>query len=216
MFIFDKLIYKNISIMKTNQVMIRENGFIQRTSDGYFNATELIKAWNDSSKSEKQLPNFMKNNSTIEFIEQLKKEGIEKPIITTRGRSGNAGTWVHPKVFIDLAMWVSVEFKSKVIDYVLDGLIKSRNDAGDYYNEMTSVILDTYVDVYGCKPSPMVYIKEANLVKSLVKCKDRNEMSEPELKQLTYLQKANAMLIKKKIGKEARLKRLQEMAEIII
>lgn len=201
--------------MKTNQIMIRENGFIQRTSDGYFNATELIKTWNNRNKPEKQLPNFMKNNSTIEFIEQLKKEGIEKPIITTRGRSENAGTWVHPKVFIDLAMWVSVEFKSKVIDYVLDGLIKSRNDAGDYYNEMTSAILDTYVDIYGCKPSPMIYINEANLVKSLVECKDRNNMNEAELRQLTYLQKANTMLIKKKIGKQSRIKRLQEMAEII-
>jgi hypothetical protein len=206
--------------MKTNQIMIRENGFIQRTVDGYFNPDELLDFYNVKNNEKKQLNNFLSNSSTKEFIEQLKTEGVEKPYISKRG--GNVkefsknDKWMHPKLFIDFAMWLSVEFKSKVIDMVLDGLIKSRNDAGDYYNEMTSVILDTYVDVYGCKPSPMVYIKEANLVKSLVKCKDRNEMSEPELKQLTYLQKANAMLIKKKIGKEARLKRLQEMAEIII
>lgn len=202
--------------MKTNQIMIREHGFIQRTSDGYFSATELIKRWNDNNaEHQKHLSNYMKNASTSEYIEQLKNEGIENPIITTRGRTENAGTWVHPKVFIDIAMWVSVEFKSKVIDYVLDGLIKSRHDAGDYFNEMTSAILETYIEVNGTKPAPSIYIEEANLVKSLVAIKDRNDMTEAELRQITYLQRFNTMLIRKKIGKESRIKQLTQAAEII-
>jgi hypothetical protein len=113
-------------------------------------------------------------------------------------------------------MWVSVEFKSKVIDYVIDGLIKSRHNAGDYYKEMTSAILDTYVDFYGIKPPPHIYIEEANMVKSLVAAKDRNNMNESELKQLTYLQKYNTMLIKKRIGKASRIKRLIEASNVII
>jgi hypothetical protein len=202
--------------MKTNQIMMREEGFIQRTIDGYFSATNLINYWNDSKREKKQLGNYMKTQSTLEFVEQLKKEGIEKPIITGRGQSNNSGTWVHPKVFIDLAMWVSVEFKSKVIDYVIDGLIQSRHDAGDYYKEMTKAILETYVEVYGRNPNPNVYIEEANIVKSLVSCSDRNNMSESELKQLTYLQKFNSMLIRKKIGKQSRIKQLIQASEVII
>jgi len=202
--------------MKTNQIMIREEGFIQRTSDSYFNATKLIEVWNNTNLQNKMLGNYMKNESTKEYVDQLKKEGIECPIITGRGNSINSGTWVHPKVFIDLAMWVSVEFKSKVIDYVIDGLIKSRHDSGNYYKEMTAAILETYVDYYKCKPSPKIYIDEANLVKSLVVVKDRNEMSEQELKQLTYLQKVNTNLIKKRIGKDSRIKKLIEASEISI
>lgn len=202
--------------MVTNQVMLRDVGFIQRTSDGYFNATELIKQWNNISSSKKQLGQYQLLNSTTEFVEQLKKEGIDKPIIAGRGKGINSGTWVHPKVFIDLAMWVSVEFKSKVIDYVIDGLIKCRHDAGDYYNEMTKAILETYIDYYKVKPPAHVYIEEANLVKSLVASKDRNNMTENELRQLTYLQKFNTMLIKKRIGKESRIKQLIQAAEVIL
>lgn len=203
--------------MKTNQIMIRDNNaFIQRTKDSYFDANALIQNWNDNNKKQLQLGNYRKNNQTINFIEQLKKEGIAKPIISGRGKNG--GTWMHPKLFIDFAMWVSIEFKSKVIDYVLDGLIKSRNDAGDYYNQMCAQILDTYVEVYGRKPPSHIYIKEAELIKSLVLVSDlhRNKMTEQELKQITYLQKVNANLIKKGIGKSARIKRLTEASEINI
>lgn len=202
--------------MKSEQIMIRENGFCQRISDGYFNATKLIDVWNSNNSNKKQLAQYKLLSATIDFVEQLKKEGIENPIITGRGKGENSGTWVHPKIFIDLAMWVSIEFKSKVIDYVLDGLVKNRHDAGDYYNEMTKAILDTYVDYYKCKPCASIYIEEANMLKSLVSIKDRNNMTSSELKQLTYLQKFNTMLIKKRIGKESRIKQLIQAAEVIV
>lgn len=199
--------------MKTNQMMIRDSdSFIQRTKDSYFSANSLINNWNiKNPANRKELAKYKCNKTTIKFIEQLQKEGIEKPII-----SSNKGTWMHPKVFIDFAMWVSVEFKSRVIDYVLDGLINSRHNAGDYYNEMCATILNTYIDIYNKKPPPYIYMNEANLIKSLVTDKSRNEMTEQELKQITYLQKVNANLIKKCIGKNARINRLKEAAEIKI
>ena len=202
--------------MKTNQIMTRDAGFIQRTKDGYFNATKLIEHHNKSGGQEKQMQRYKVNASTKDFVEQLKKEGIIKPIIASSGSGESSGTWMHPKLFIDFAMWLSVEFKSKVIDYVLDGLILSRNDAGDYYNQMCAQILTTYVDVYGIKPPAKVFIGEANLIKSLVTNKERNDMTEQELRQITYLQKVNANLISKGMGKDARLKRLKQASEIQI
>lgn len=199
--------------MKTNQIMIRDDeAFIQRTKDKYFSATNLINNWNiKNPQNRKDVSKYKKNKSTVEYIQQLEKEGIEKPI-----KSSNKGTWMHPKVFIDFAMWISVEFKSKVIDYVLDGLIESRHNAGDYYNQMCAAILDTYVDIYNKKPPALIFKNEANLVKSLVTEKDRNEMTEQELKQITYLQKVNANLIRKAIGKTSRINKLKEAAEIKI
>ena len=200
--------------MKTNQIMIRDdNRFVQRTKDGYFNATVLLNNWNFKNfNKKKDITKYKRNKGTLEFIEQLKGEGIEKPYI-----SSNKGTWMHPKLFIDFAMWLSVEFKSIVIDYVLDGLIKTRNDAGDYYNEMTAVILDVYVSYYNRKPPAYVYINEARLVKSLVTDPDkpRNEMTEQELSNITQLQKFNSLLLKKRIGKVARIKQLKIMAEAL-
>ena len=51
--------------MKTNQEMIRTMGVfqvIQRTSDGYFNATSLLQQWNTTNVDEKRdLDNFWKS-----------------------------------------------------------------------------------------------------------------------------------------------------------
>ena len=197
--------------------MIRDNTFIQRISDGYFNATKLLEEYNKLYNEGKQLGKYKITKSTMEFIELLKREGIENPMITGRGTGIKSGTWMHPKLFIDFAMWVSVEFKSKVIDYVLDGLIKMRHEAGDYYKEMCETIMDRYIEYYKSKPPAMIFIHEANMIRSLVTDKtDRNEMTETELKQITYLQKVNANLIKKGIGKESRIKRIIEANEISI
>jgi len=203
--------------MKTNQVMIRSKAFKQRTKDRYFSATYLLDYWNkNNEKTQKQLAKYKENKSTKEFIKQLQKENIENPLISGRGSGKNSGTWMHPKMIIDFAMWVSVAFKSIVIDYVLDGLVYSRNTAGDYYNEMTAVILAVYAEFYNKKPPALIYINESKMIKSLVTNKPRNEMNEQELKQITYLQKVNTNLITKRIGKQARVKRLIEAAEIKI
>jgi len=203
--------------MKTNQIMIRDNkSFIQRTKDGYFNATNLLDNWNKKENIQiKQMARYKDNQSTKEFISQLKDEGVETAMITSRGKGG--GTWMHPKLFIDFAMWISVEFKSIVIDYVLDGLIKSRNDAGDYFNEMSAVILKTHVEYYGTKPNPNLYISEARQIKEFLGLskKDRNLMTEKELSNITIMQKVNSMLLEKKIGKEARIKQLKFQAEVL-
>lgn len=201
--------------MKTNQVMKRDDSWIQRTSDSYFNANALIDYYNKSNNEKKLVANYAKIQGTKEFIEQLKSEGIEAPLKSCRGNSINSGTWMHPKLFIDFAMWLSVEFKSKVIDYVIDGLIQTRHDAGDYYNEMCLAIMTNYIEVKGCKPSPMVYINEANAIREIagVGNKKRNEMTEKELELLTSLQKVNTTLINKRIGKETRRKHLEIIAE---
>lgn len=193
--------------------MIRnDNRFIQRTKDGFFNATNLLNSWNKRIDSKKKvMAVYNKLNSTNEFVEQLQSEGIEKPLI-----SSTKGTWMHGKLFIDFAMWLSVEFKSTVIDYVLDGLINSRHEAGDYYNEMCAAIITRYIDYYKRKPSPIIYINEARLIKSLLglEKKERNLMSEKELNSITQMQKLNALLITKGVGKDARIKQLELHAEV--
>lgn len=199
--------------MKTNNIMVRNDAFIQRTKDGYFSATKLLAAWNyDNPGNRKEISKYKLNKAFKDFAEQLQSEGIEKPLLAS-----NKGTWMHPKLFIDFAMWVSVQFKSVVIDYVLDGLITSRHDAGDYYKEMCATILETHVDYYGCKPNPLIYITEAKRINELldVDKKSRNEMTEKELNSITHLQKVNSLLLRKKTGKAARIKQLMFQSEAL-
>lgn len=195
--------------MKTNQIMIREN-VAQRTCDSYFNATLTCENWNARSGERKKVSEYLRIKGTKELIDYLMiSESIEKPFT-----SSNKGTWMHPLLYVDFCMWISVEFKAQALKYVLDGLIKTRHLAGDYYNEMTAAIMTRYYDLYGCKPAPMVYINEAKTINAIagVLGKERNEMTEDELNKVTILQKVNTTLIKDGVGKEARKKQLNIIA----
>lgn len=132
--------------MKTNQEMVRQMGnleVIQRTVDGYFNATRLVKLWNERNSSNKELKKYFENESTKELIativEKENLNGQNSPYLSSRGKCG--GTWVHPVLFIDLAMWLNASFKYDVIKFVSDQMIRYRNDAGDAYRELSSAIM---------------------------------------------------------------------------
>lgn len=134
--------------MKTNQTLTRAMGkfeVFQRTSDGFFNATALLKQWNKDGKR-KDIDDFLSNKMTKEYITVIEskenlntqKSGDLKVVKSARGKNG--GTWMHPFLFIDFAMWLNVEFKYDVIKFVYDQLIQYRIEAGDAYREMTTQI----------------------------------------------------------------------------
>lgn len=132
--------------MKTNQIMTRPMGDFhveQRTKDGMFNATDLLNQWNSSSGQQKQMSHYFENSSTEEFINALMSEENFKErnsvYLKSRGKY-SGGTWMHPIMFIDFAMWLNPAFKVKVIKFVYDQMIKFRNDAGDAYKELSSAI----------------------------------------------------------------------------
>lgn len=131
--------------MITNQNMIRkmdEYKVIQRTKDGYFNATELLKQWNEKSGMKKEVKSYFKMDATKEFIDEIIKQeklnGAKSPYLTSRGKNG--GTWMHPLLFIDFAMWINPRFKYVVLKFVYDKMIQYRNDAGDAYRELGSAV----------------------------------------------------------------------------
>jgi KilA-N domain. len=134
--------------MKTNQILTRKMGdfeVLQRTSDGMFNATTLLNQWNASNKQKKEVKKFFENENTKEFISALISEenlhGQNSAYVKSKAsRGSNAGTWMHPILFVKFAMWINPRFEVKVIRFVYDQLIKYRNEAGDAYKEMTSAV----------------------------------------------------------------------------
>ena len=131
--------------MKTNVIMHRSMGnlsVLQRTKDGMFNATLLLKEWNKITGTNKKLDHFFENKATQEFIDAL----LESEDLHTRNsvyvksrasRGDNAGTWMHPYLFIDFSMWINPKFKVQVIKFVYDELIKNRHIAGDNYKMLS-------------------------------------------------------------------------------
>ena len=111
----------------------------QRTKDGFFNATALLKQWNDSSTSERKMDNYFASDKTNEFISTImERENLNTPkmvYLKSRGKY-NGGTWMHPMLFIDFAMWINPSFKYDVLKFVYDEMIKYRNEAGDAYREL--------------------------------------------------------------------------------
>lgn len=140
--------------MKTNQLMKRKMGefnVTQRTKDGFFCATELLRQWNEYANlnrgnsphlKQKDLKEFFYNKNTKEFIDALLEE--EKlstknlAYLKLRGKSG--GTWMHPVLFVKFAMWLNPRFEVQVIKFVYDEMIKYRNEAGDVYNKLGSAV----------------------------------------------------------------------------
>ena len=128
----------------------------QRTKDGFFYATGLIKQWNEQidnqsvlntqkigSLKRKDLDDYLSNNSTKDYIKVIsEKECINEykgVVDAVRGKYGG-GTWVHPMLFIDLSMWINPYFKYDVVKFVQDEMIRYRNLAGEAYPSMCKAV----------------------------------------------------------------------------
>lgn len=89
----------------------------------------------------KEVNDYFDLSSTKEFIYTImERENYDTgnyPYHKSRANKGdNAGTWMHPLLFIDFAMWINPSFKYDVLKFVYDEMIKFRNLAGDAYPAM--------------------------------------------------------------------------------
>lgn len=131
--------------MKTSVNMVRKMGnfeVLQRTKDGMFNATELLKQWNNVPGNPKRdLSKFWESSKVDEFLKALVDEGVlntpKEGYLKSRGRYSE-GTWMHPYLFIKFAMWLNPRFEVKVIRFVYDQLIEQRHAAGDMYRTLSN------------------------------------------------------------------------------
>jgi hypothetical protein len=218
--------------MINNQIMKRPfytGELLQRTQDGYFNANSLIEIYNSSTKSNKKLNDYMMNKNTTEFISKVEEkemlclsqkdnnanqhylENLDyQAIKSTRGKNG--GTWVHPLIVIDLAMWLSVDFKYEILKFVNDNLILFRIEAGDNYKDMCKALTDYYIRNKDKEPSRFAFQHEIEFINKLVfgvyEGVDRNNKKEWELKLLDELQILNTNYLTLDFDKEKRREEL--------
>ena len=91
----------------------------QRPHDGYINATRLCK------QATRSFGDYHRLGQTRAFLEELATEtGIPVSALVQVIKGGNdklsQGTWVHPRVAINLGQWLSPSFAVKVSQWVFD------------------------------------------------------------------------------------------------
>lgn len=117
----------------------------QRTKDAMFNATTLLKQWNSLSGQQKTIAHYLENSATQEFMKALMEEERftcrNSVYVNSRARSDRGGgTWMHPLMFIDFAMWLNPTFKVKVLKFVSDQMLSYRNEVGEAYKQLASAV----------------------------------------------------------------------------
>ena len=131
--------------MKTEVTMKRTllGGEIrQRSKSEFFSANDLLRVGNlwrlNNGLNIISLAEWFKRKATKEFIKVL-EDNTGLPVKqSTRGR--DASTWVHPFLFIDLALAINPKIKLEVYQWLFDYLLKYRNNSGESYKLMTGAL----------------------------------------------------------------------------
>ena len=170
--------------MITQVIMKRElfGGEIsQQSKTQFFSATDLERMGN-VWRITHNLPTFkmnkwFANKATQEFITMLEERyGVVK--VNSKGK--NHHTWIHPLLFIDMALAISPELKLEVYEWIFDHLLKYRNDSGDSYKEMSAALYG----IYGNKKEfPKFIIKVADYIKDKVGVEDWQKATQEQLEQ---------------------------------
>lgn len=176
--------------MKTEVTMKRELFGVevsQKSKSEFFSATDLVKAgnrWRISNHMQAfNLSQYLNSQGCKEFIQNLEEKFKISPIIKGRGR--NSQTWVHPLLFIDIALNISPELKIETYQWLLDNLIKFRNESGVSYKKMCGVLFQK-------TKSPSTFHKFIEKVADKIKLAcgvdDWNKASEEQLKKRDKIQ----------------------------
>jgi len=190
--------------MKTTQIMSRkflDGEITQNHKTGWFNATELLSIANKYRETQGELPkrinDYLKKQETKEFIATIaKKEEISEVVKVAKGRYG--GTWVHPLILIDIAMWLSMDFKYQAMIWLQDRLLEYRDISGDDYKKLSSVICTKI------NPSRagIVIPDIARKIKDRVGVSDWNSATEFDLQRRTQIQRDIILLCKTSVQLE--------------
>tara|TARA_R110000851_G_C13040252_1_gene562087 strand:- start:372 stop:983 length:612 start_codon:yes stop_codon:yes gene_type:complete len=111
----------------------------QNNQTEMFSATDLVRIgnkWRIANEMQGfDMSAWFQTKGTKEFMTELEgKFGTGEVKKAARGRGKH--TWVHPLLFIDMALAINPRLKVEVYEWLFDQLIKYRNESGDSYKAM--------------------------------------------------------------------------------
>lgn len=181
--------------MKTEVIMKRRlfgNEISQKSQSEMFSATDLVKAGNmwriANGFSPFDAKAWFKNKSTSEFIAELE---IKYGKVKVSGRGKGSHTWVHPLLFIDMALAINPKLKVEVYEWLFDNLIKFRNESGDSYKKMCG---NLYANQGDKRNFPAFVSDVASKVKLACGVNDWNKATEEQLNKRDKIHNNIALL----------------------
>lgn len=182
--------------MKTQVIMKRDlfgNEIRQQSKTQYLSAKDLLTFGNKWRVSNglpiMKLQDWLHKNNTEEFVRELEIEYGVKSKIATKGRYGE--TWMHPFLFIKLALSINPKLEVKVMEWLYDNLLQFRNDSGDSYLKMSGAL---YFNSTNKKKFPKAIKETANYIKKKCIVDDWSSASEKQLKLRNQIHENIALL----------------------
>lgn len=156
----------------------------QKSKSGLFCATDLVMIGNkkrrELMKDKFNLYQHLKTKNVLNFINELHFQFPNEVIIEKKGKGAGAQTWVHPLLFIDIALSIDPKVKIQVYNWLQDELLKYRNDSGDSYKKMVGCLYERTTD----KTNFSKHIQEiAKGIKTVLKVKNWEKATEEQLKK---------------------------------
>uniref|UniRef100_A0A6M3L074 Putative KilA-N domain-containing protein n=1 Tax=viral metagenome TaxID=1070528 RepID=A0A6M3L074_9ZZZZ len=181
--------------MKTEVIMKRElfgEEVSQQSKTEFFSATDLVRAGNvwrrANGYGDFNITAWWNRKDTTEFIKELEKKYGK---VFSKGRGHGNHTWVHPLLFIDIALSISPKLKIEVYEWLFDHLIRFRNESGDSYKKMCGAL---WVRATNKKNFTDDIKKVANIIKIECNVKDWQQASEAQLKMRDRMHENIALL----------------------
>lgn len=184
---------------------------------GWINATEVANQYG------KRPNDWLASTETQEYISKLNTRISGNLIETKKGKNG--GTWLHPKLAIMFARWLSVDF-SIWCDEQIDNIIHGKQSDIDWNmlrhaskstNKVANEILQMVRLEQGKETEPHHYANEAKLVNWALtgefKPINRDELTLSELNLLASLENRNSVLLGRGVDRETRKELLSAMTE---
>jgi hypothetical protein len=158
----------------------------QKSKSEFFSLTDLTKAGNKwraiTELSPFDVQGYFKQKSTKDLVADLESK-YGKVKISARGRGQH--TWVHPFLFVDVALSISPKLKIETYEWLFDSLLTNRNDSGDSYKKMSGAI-------WGIHPNKSTFPKTISNVAKIIqlecKCLDWQKATKEQLELRNRIQ----------------------------
>ena len=178
-----------------------EGQAVRFNGDGWINATEAATRFGKEPHEWLRLPD------TERYLDGLKRRYGEIPYVkTSRARADRGGgTWLHPKLAVKFARWLSVDFEiwcDEQVDALLRGDSKpwanARREAAIGHKAVCDAIA-LNCEALGKTPKPHHFINEARLINQVVTGsfagRDRDQLNAAELELVTLAELRDTALI---------------------
>lgn len=187
---------------------------ISYSADGWFNATEAAAKFGKSPYEWQRLPD------TVAYVAALERKYGKIPYSKSK-RGAGGGTWLHPKLAVNFARWLDVDF-AVWCDEQIDGIIRGKDDwrtlrhTSASTNKMVNAILQMTRAEAGKDTQHFHYANEAKLINWAL-CGEfiglnRENLTSQELDLLAHLEERNAILLGRGLTREQRQPMLKQYA----